>query len=82
MENFQLRTVAMNWLYVIKLDIMLTKKSATNLWQIVKLDEHTLRVDPYTLVAGATYNFMCTVTNQVATGSGSVAVTTLPDPSG
>ena len=48
----------------------------------MKLDEHTLRVDPLTLVGGAMYNFTCIATSPVATGSGSIILSTLPEPSG
>lgn len=50
--------------------------------QIRRLDEHTIRVDPLTLMAGATYTFTCLATSPVASGTAQVTVTTIPDPSG
>lgn len=47
------------------------------------IDENTMKVKPGTLVPGTVYNFTCMATNlQGMTGSASVLVKTLADPSG
>jgi hypothetical protein len=50
--------------------------------QLIKLNEHALRINPLTLIGGATSNFTCIATSPIASGSGSIVFSTLQDPPG